>query len=279
MPTYPNLPAHRLPYDVDGSTVMYRQMDGSIQNDFNLTERQIFNDESGSSLSPIQFNTAGMFVITFPEPRDVKGWFVADAYGLCTEGAWSADSNDGVGGTWNTFTVTPQTNVQPQYRSSIVSVNYAGCKAIRWKFNAYVSSSYPFPIKTVHVYGDYITASDRLQMWHPTLDQAIDGNYFNWQDVHRNYVGTKTFRLKNISSTLTANSITVSAETLTAGTPSHATFHTFSSDDITYGTTASAGTLSPGAISSVLYNKFSIPANAPTGPWAGRIKAIATTWT
>lgn len=52
--------------------------------------------------------------------------------------------------------------------------------------------------------------NDRLALWDPALNQEItDGKFFNFNDLNFDATTTQTFRVKNMSSTLTANSVNV----------------------------------------------------------------------
>lgn len=276
---YPNAPGHRFAYDVDGSTVQYRDAAGTLSVNLSQAQMQTLQNESGDYLDLIQFDAAGYLCVLFPEARNVTGVYVSDEYGLLEISQYSTDSTDGWGGTWTTFTSQDRTTVIPEYRTAINVVNLTNVTALKFKFSAFVNSNYPFGLRTVHIYGDYAVGGDRLEFWHPTLDQKINIAHFDLGDVKRGATLLKEFRIKNISSTLTANSIGISAGALTVGTPSHATMHTFSTDNITYSASINIGNLAPGAISGVLYDKFVSSMTTPTGPWSGRLSAVAGSWT
>ncbi len=65
---------------------------------------------------------------------------------------------------------------------------------------------------------------------------------------------------------------------LTPGTPSIVTAHTLSLDNVTYTSTIAVGSLAPGAISSVLYIKRTTPSDDQLSVRAGRIVAVATSF-
>lgn len=277
---YPNVPGHRFAYDVDGSSIQYRANDGTLQQTATLANMQVLQNESGDGIDWIQFNSQGYLSIVFPEPRNITGIFLADEFGALNQTSWSSNSSDGWGGTWTNITLTTETGIVPDYRNQIQAVSLTGVTALRFRFAAIVDSSYPFGIKTLHIYGDYASATgDRLEFWHPTLDQKIDVAHFDLGDVKRGATLVKQFRIKNLSTTLTANSIAVSASALTVGSPSHATMHTFSTDNNTYSSSINIGDLAPGVISGVLYDKFISSMTTPTGPWSGRLSAVAGSWT
>lgn len=282
MSTYPALPGNRFAYDVDGTTVVYRNSDGTVTN-LSQAQMQVLQNESPDGTDYIKFNSSGYISFAFPELRDVTGIFYAtDETGTLGGGAeWSPDSGDGMGGTWNviTPTVVGTTATKPEYRSNLNVVSLTGVKAVRVKFPAYVSSNYDFAIRTVHIYGSYAEASDRLEFWHPTLDQRVDAAHFDYGDIRRNETVVKQFRIKNTSATLTANTISLTAGALTNSSPSHTAMHTFSSDGSSYVSSLDVGTLAPGAVSGILYDKFVTPIDAQSGPWAGRLQAVATSWT
>lgn len=228
-------------------------------------------------------NNSGKMAIIFPEKRDLVGCFVNVGSGSFVNGSLtlfevSTDSTNAIDGTWTTKSVTSvNTTTSPAYRTGIQTVSAAGIKVIRLSFSSGAPSSGCFPL--VHLYGN-ITAGqnpDRLALWHPTLDQQITGAYFDWGDVLRASTADRTFRVKNLSATFTANTITCSLSTLTDTSPTVVGQHTLSNGGA-FASTASAGTLAPGAISSVMTVRLTTTSDATLSLWAARIISEAATW-
>lgn len=290
--SYPDVPAPRMAYDRDGSIGFWH---------FNstptvLTDPQManMNDEvfdavtnPGGSGDPGETPYVG---IIFPELRDIAAvGFVQGSNGNTTIVETSGDTTNGLDGTW-TEQIDDMDNYPtagafrpdpPYYRTTMVLLSVAGVKAIRFvRSNLGGDKS----IHGMHLYGD-ITAGetpDRLRLWHPTLDQALDdtavspdGAYFDWGNVQQTTTQDRMFRIKNNSATLTATDITLSTEALTPAAVPDA--HTINSGS-GFGATANIASLAPGVISSVCTLRRTTPSNATLGPWAVRIIAEADSW-
>jgi hypothetical protein len=119
---------------------------------------------------------------------------------------------------------------------------------------------------------------DRLEIWHPTLDQRVDGAFFDWGDTPRGSTQDRVFRVKNRSDIYTANTITVALEALTDTSPSYAGSFLFSTGG-SFTNVVSIGTLYPGAVSGTITVRRATPANAVLSTWMARVSATATSWT
>lgn len=182
---------------------------------------------------------------------------------------------NGTDGTWNSFPVSiPLTNGEwrdPQ------AVTVTGVRSIRGSVTGGSGGGW---ISGLHLYGTYAAGEDvdRLEFWHPTLDQRAPAINFDLGDVPRGTTTDKQFRIKNLSDTLTANGIVLSADSLTDTTPSFEAMHTFSTTG-TYTGTLNIGTLSPGQISSVVTVRQVVPIGAQLSKWTTRLRAEPTSWT
>ena len=275
---YPDVPGPRLAYDRDGSIGFYN--DGGVISLMSPSDLATINDESTSQIGD---NTTRVYGLIFPELRDLKGYYFSSSSGgdePIRAVETSVNTTNGIDGTWVSriggSAVQSYGPVVPDYRI-ITSVTWDGIKGIRWTAGR--------AQRAAHFFGN-ITAGetpDRLRLWHPTLNQALDdsavspdGAYFDWGNVPQGTTQDRTFRVKNNSSTKTASTITVSLESLTpAGTPD---VHTLS-DGGSFGSTVSIASLAPGAISGVLTLRRTTPTGATLGVWVSRIIAAATTWT
>lgn len=279
--TYTDVPAARIPYDRDGSVGI--TIDNSNQTTV-LTSGQLLAINDESNTNPLSLPAYGSLVIVFSQPTDVKGVFFAfsGAMAVNLTTYTSTNTTNGIDGTWVVFrSSTSNSAVSPAYRSNIFSVGSAvnGVKAIKFVSSYSTTSS----CHCVHVYGkvsDY--SGDRLVFWHPTLDQPLDITpaYFDYGDVPQNSAAIeRDFRLKNISTTLSANTITVSCEAPTDSSPtSYVSQTTFRYDGGVYGATASLATLAPGQISSVFTAKLTVTSTATLSVWTQRYIAQAANW-
>lgn len=286
---YPDVPGHRFVMDRDG-TQIYRISPTNVVTQATPAEVAAMVDETfGEGLFSGSDRSAYTRYLTyFPEPRTVSGIFLGSSANSVAVDLleYSANTTTGLDGTWDTLAATAGTygefgygSVVPEYRNLIIPVSASGVKAVRWSTKAQ-GTGYSGTHWTVHIYGSIPTTGspDRLAIWHPTLDEPIDGAYFDWGDSPRSSSADRTFRVKNLSASLTANDITLSFDALTDGSPSVAGMHLVSDDGTTFAATETISSLGPGVISSVMTMRRVLSSDAPLGPWAPRIHAIADSW-
>lgn len=284
---YADVPGHRFVMDRDG-TQMYASLSGGAFSQLSSGQVQAFNKDAYDGTSAVwPANASGhKHLIYFPEPRNLSGFFWACGNNQMTVNSieWSANTTNGSDGTWNTIAgaainfVNP---VAPTYRTGIISVSLSGVRAIRMTFGISALWFGAGAAFVTHLYGEIPTTGSptRLAVWHPTNDEPISGAYLDWGDSPRSSSADRTFRVKNLSGTLTANTITVSCDSLTDSSPSVAGSHFLSDDGTTFTATESIAALAPGAISSVLTLRRVLASNAPLGVWAPRVHAVASSWT
>lgn len=292
---YPDYPSYRIPFDKDGS-VGVGITGGGVITQFTSTEMTRLNDEDDANeLNASAYNKVA---ILFPRLMDIDGYFmrVKDQFG------WnyqvnalekSSDTTNGLDGTWtsivNPFAVStdsgatsPSVNkaTVPAYREEIRSLTQLGVKGLRWNINSGPGAGGP-KIQTIHIFGEPAAGenTDLLALWHPTLNQRVGVAYFDWGNVPRSSSADKTFRVKNLSSTLTAVAPRVAMDVLTDASPSVPGWHTISKGS-GFAAQQTIGDLGPGAISSeTLTLRRTTPSNAVFGLWAMRVFAESTTWT
>ena len=103
-------------------------------------------------------------------------------------------------------------------------------------------------------------------------------SWFDGGDVPRSSSADKTFRIKNLSATYTANDVDLYVQALTPGSPSAAGMYTLSDDTVTFQPTLNISTLAPGAISSVFTLRRVTPSDAPISTWSARLAADVNEW-
>lgn len=288
--SYVDVPGRRIPYDRDGTIgLAYNSTDGNYQL-WTTGQLQALNNEATSGLSSDGLDTANnnsdvrYYTLIFPALMDIAGWYI----NVNTTSGWtrlgietSADTTNGIDGIWTSrvgsgFPVST-TGVIPTYRSEINAVSWAGVKAIRIQWTSF-SGGGPPAWSAIHYYGSLSAAAPRLALWHPTLDQEVTGAYFDWGDVPTSTSATRDFRVKNLSTTQTAQSVGLTMEALYDTSPTVVGQHTFSPDGTTFTSTLNIGSLAPSAISSVLTLKRTTPSNASLSLWAARIIALPGAW-
>lgn len=284
--SYPDAPGMKFAYDADGSAGSYEITSGAGSGTFrSLTagEMTTLNSEAGTAVSLPTANgdnTTARVAIVFPQLRDITGinsgiFFGGNSTGQSRVLETSADTTNGRDGAWTTRT-TP--TLSTNFRSGVQTYSLTGVKAVRWTMT--MGQSFPSANwAQCHIYGSIpvATTPDRLTLWHPTLDQELGGAALDFGDVQRGSVSNKTFRVKNLSATLTANSIVVSVSALTEGSPAVAGQYTFGIAGSFAGTQTIAS-LAPGVISAVVTARLTMVAGAALSLYRQRISAVAATW-
>lgn len=285
--SYPDVPGHRLQYQVDGSIVYNHTNVGAISPPpptwTPFTQQQL-NDLNDEDASPDVYSVTNNYIFprftaVFSRPIDISGIYLA-ASGAGS-GAWSAYwSNDTIGGedgTWTGFTL--QYPVASGYnagawRANIQSVNFVAARGLRF-VGPYGGSNTTATFGNLHIYGEY--ASDGLELWHPTLDQKISGAHLDWGDVVRGLIYQKQFRVKNLSS-LTANTITISSSAQSNPSPTLTSQIDFAVGAGPWTAAPTIASLAPGATSELVTCRLSVSTNAQLAAWAGVLNAIAGSW-
>lgn len=277
---YADVPGHRFPYDVDGTVCLTSANGGT----YNSWDPALLNDEAtADSIAVFAYREQGtkVYSFCFPEPRDLSGYYVligsnANIYQYTT----STDTTDGSNGTWSAATnFTVQTSLYPQSRSAIGTMSVTNVKGVRFSFTCnqdYVAMT----LQALHLYGAISPSQniERLEFWHPTLDQLADKATFDFGDIAQGQILTKQFRLKNLSTTKTAGSVAISANNSAGGETLLAAGLTFSSDNASFATSLNIGSIAPGAITPVLYARRTVGASDPASIRFARIVASPGTF-
>jgi hypothetical protein len=275
--------------DRDG-TQMYA-IQGGVPSQVSSGDVTNICDESQSGMygySPILWGQSGSgyFFVYFPEKRDVTHYYLASGgpsdniLGGAAGAQVSVDTTNGIDGTWTNIALPTSlryTTIPPRYRTTIVAATASGIRGMRWNITSPASTGGFAP--ALQVYGTLTAGEnpDRLELWHPTSDERVGAAYFDWGDVGRGSTGDLTFRVKNQSATLTADTITVSVDGLAQPTPTVSGAHTLSNGGA-FAATTSVASLAPGAISDVLTLRRILAANAALSVWTFRVNAVAASW-
>lgn len=279
MSVYPLAPGRKFETDVDGS----------VGFGVNTTEATPF---SGTAMTNLSKTVSGNSVLTgggqttyyvgylFPELRDIAGFCLINQAGVW--GSWdrvytSTDSTNGTDGTW---TDRGAMSGSGSFRT-ITALVVAGVKGIRFRWSSTSTEGGNRYLGLLHIYGSIPSSSspDRLTLWHPSSNVEFTGSGFDFGDVPRLTVATISFRVKNNSSTQTANTITVSVEAVNDTSPTVVGVETLDFNGSGYASTQNIGSLAAGVISAICTLKLSPSITATLGPWRQRVKAVAVSWT
>lgn len=282
---YPDVPSPRMAYDIDGTIMAVVFPSGSITTR-SASECRNMNDEAFDQPELIGKNTAYLTFI-FPQFRDIThyslwGGNLGGNNGRITT---SSDTTNGYDGTWTDHGTYALVNAnKAALREEMKPLTVSGVKAIRFGVTGNLNGGSQRP-GLVHLYGRLATGEtpDRLRIWHPTLDEPLDDNtsadgaHLDWGDTTQGTTADKQFRIKNNSTTLTANSVALTTEVLSDTTPALGAQLTYS-DGGSFATSITIGTLAPGAISPVLTVRRATDAAANLGLWWLRTVAEAGSW-
>lgn len=286
--SYPDHPSWRMAWDRDGSVCLkIPPFTGGGVIDLTLTQMQALNDEAttagpqfGGRLSAD--NPWEWCVIIFPELRDIDAFFVQHTSSFSVTNLMvSDDTTNGVDGTWvmvNEAAFGYTGLVKPEYRTLISSSTILDIKGLKFRAGFGGLSSVG-NIQSIHLYGEPSPGAnpDRLEIWHPTLDERVPPAWFDWGDVPRGSSADIAFRVKNISPSLTAHEIRVFMDVLTDAVPSVPAQHLISQGG-SYLAQQNIGTLAPGGISAPLTARRITPSNAVLSLWDFRILADTLDW-
>lgn len=282
---YPDVPGIKFQYDLDGSAMGQIEADGTTISTYSTGTMQTINNESSDVLAlGVLLQSPGKrpFVL-FPEPRNLAGYYMAlvmDSFTSAETLQTSVDTTNGLDGTWVTQAGPTWANWSAAWRSGITPLVVTGIKAIRWTMRQTTGSNQNGWIAAFHLYGTIPSTSspDRLRIWHPTLDQEMGAAGFDYGDFGRTGTIDRTFRVKNNSSSLTANSIVLSTGALTDTSPTVLSQMTVSQGGA-FASTQNIGALAPGAISAVCTLRIASLSNTTLGLWRQRLVATAGSWT
>lgn len=283
--SYMDAPGMRLAYDRDGTLGVVATAAGVLTQ---LTSTQLVNLNSEAESGFVTTASFTRIALIFPIPLDLKALFWAS---VTSDGqTWaietSKDTTTGLDGNWTTHIAAQDftaQSVKPNYRIAsklLYPTDAAAALGVRGlRLRGVTSTTNP---KALHVYADPSASAttDRLALWQPSTDVKITPQFFDWGNTPRSTSADKTFRIKNLSSTLTANNINIYIEALLPGTPSVNGMHTLSDNGgATFLNSLTIPSLAPGAISGVLTLRRTIPANAQVSVWSARVAADVTSWT
>lgn len=296
---YADIPGTRFALDQDGTVVKWRNFTtSSAWTDItaSISEAQKINTTSYVTMGGSENVNSNVYqvALAFPEARSINGLYLhlgfgADLSRLATNPTWesSTDTTDGTDGTWSSFTATfanyaahdqGTDSSKPYYRSDIATVALNNIKGIRLRWNCTVSMVSDFRVFVLNVYGSRpITSVNRLAFWNPSTDNALTAAYLDFGDIAQGSVVTRQFRIKNLSGTLTGNSISIAVSDLLPEYGSGGV--QVSTDNSTYASSINIGNLASGVISSVLYVRRTVPGAETTTQRHARLLANAASWT
>lgn len=275
--SYPDVPGYRFAYDVDGTTVVYHNLNAGT----NATQSQATLQTTNGDLTNGGFATgggggAGPVVFLFPETRNLTGILINSNIAI-TSVQWSDNTTTGLDGDWTTISDVSRYNGTNKTltRTNINAVNVTDITALRINVPAGSNSTRIF---NVHLYGSIPeeNSPDRLRIVDMNDDDIAA--QFDFGNIPQRNAITKQFRVVNNSSDLTANNITVTLSTLNDASPTLIGQFQVSTDNVAYANAVNIGDLGPGESSGTMYVRDSVASNAQLSVWSARITAHPTSW-
>lgn len=269
-------------YDRDGSIVA-KISTTNVVTQLSAAQVAALNDESDAS--PITVETSGtQWAFLFPEARDFDAFallLLVGAFGGSSVVEVSPDTTNGLDGTWSQVAApsyAANTNVLsvPAFRTAVQSVTALGVRGVRVRINYSVGAQ----LYGVHLYGERSPgqALNALELWHPTADEKLPPAWLDWGNTPRGSSEDRTFRVKNISTTSTAEAVRVAFDVLTDGSPSVPGQHLLSYGGGSFLAQVNVGDLAPGAISGAVTVRRVTASNAQLGVFAFRVFAEPDAW-
>lgn len=285
---YATVPGRRMAYDADGTVLVMHRYSYQLF-EWDATHTAYLNDEdmaTNVNYDPLgQFNNhSGEMIWIFPELREIDGFFGLHSDGTTDrfqEVATSANTTNGIDGTHSTLIAnwTDVAKTTAAYRTDITSASASSKRSVRLQFTNHRGVGFGF--RSIHLYGEISAGEtpDRL-----LFINVATGLEFtvpqDWGDIPRGTTHDKTIRIKNNSSTLTANTITLSFEDLYLGSSSWYTIkETGGSFSTTLGITSIAAGVTYPTPSNVITIRKATPDDETLGLHAARCKATTTSWT
>ncbi len=282
---YPAINERRMPYDIDGTEVGYRTTGGftGVPTAWcDSTKKQQLNgyQREGTGIGTDWSATAAIWLF-FPELREVTGiamlWIIPGGSTIPPTGfsiQGSADTTNGIDGTWNAGSLTPGWSYQnddDEWRTTIFAVSFpSAVKAVRFSFSTGIgSNSY---IRNFHIYGRKAAGEtpDDLLMCDAAGTELTALK--DWGDQPEGTTETWTFRVKNSSATKTANNINLQLN--------HPEFALAWDAGGPWQSVLDIASLAPGATSNLIYVRNLIgPPLQTLGPRFARVIATVGSWT
>ena len=282
MPALPVAP--RIPYDRLGAAVVAYDSSGSGMVEASAADVEKLVGEDDTYYEPPSDVWGGWVAVVLP-PFDLAG-FIGIRRDMRDNrtAQYSTDTLDGADGTWTDIPnyVTPGSTAKPTYRDDLTIPASVVENVVAVRFgNTLSASTNRNQYRLLHVYG-YLKGADRLELWHPTLDQRLPGDHFDLGNYARGGSAVDVdFRVKNLSGTKTANTVSLEryVNTDTGAAPTVLSWHELSYDGGAFGAgPLSIGNLAAGAISDVCTLRRQPPSDAALGFWTGHLFADADSW-
>ncbi len=272
---YDEAPSRRMAWDADGTVLTSRKELSGVLGNEGASNMAELNDEDNTMVTPVSGhdgNSNFYWTHTFPELREFDGIFVGGDLSNASEPksmASSGDTTNGADGTW-TQRIADMDNhgsVYDKFRNNIVSQAVQSVKGVRVEWR--VGNTANGKVMAIHLYGKISPGEtpDRIIFLDTENSDAEFTKVLDFGDKPRGQTTTRTFKIKNNSSTKTINTIQITAEDLYLNAGD---WYAFGDDGVVYQATHDVGNLGPG-VTELVHLKQIIPDAETLGLQIGRI--------
>ncbi len=285
---YTDVPGPQIMYDRDGSWAFYVPVGATTGTVLSASQAKDLLDVSNTGYTSGEMRSGGpLYGVIFPELRNLVGYFIGHDSG--TTGGnnvnvqnlqTSTNTTNGYDGVWTTVTASPTWTTSINGYRTVTAQTMSSVLALR--INPYQTGGAAGGSSSIYalmLYGTPVTPTERLRIWHPTLDQELGAAALDYGDDQRSTTVDKTFRVKNTSAARTANSIVVSVEALPSEASPTVVGQLTISQGAGYASTQTVTSIAPGAISAVCTLRLVLTSTAALGLWRQRLLAVASSWT
>ena len=278
---------HRMPYDIDGTEVGYRYTAGDIQPAtligngvntwFTSTLKGNLNKEYRAQTWAIdKFQTHARWFF-FPETREITK--IGFLWSTTTSASFtnqiiqgSADTTNGVDGTWETgvYTIpTPNSNFD-HWRDEIFAIAFSGpVKALRIGI---LSSAQNIGLSGIHIYGRQAVGARPDDIGFTDSTGADLTALMDYGDQPEGTTEVQSFKVKNLSSTLIANNVNIQLN--------HPDFTISFGSSGPWQSVLDIASIGPGSVSNLIYVRNLLgPPLLTLGPKAARAIVTVGSWT
>jgi len=273
-------------YDRDGSAPFVIPNGSTTPASLTAAQAKDLLDISNTGYIETDLRGGMYFGVIFPELRNLVGYFIANDVNTQSANpigvanlSTSTNTTNGYDGTWTVAAANPSWNSSITGYRSATALTMSSIKAVR--FYVYQAGGAAGGLANLYafmLYGTPVTPTERLRIWHPTLDQELGGAGFDYADASRTYTFDKTFRVKNTSASLTANSVLLSVEALPSEASPTVVSQLTISQGSGYAATQTITSLAAGAISAVCTLRLTLLSNAGLGLYRQRVLAVPASW-
>lgn len=280
---YSAFPDRAIPYHIDGSIIKFMNATAGVTKTLSSEEMAELNDFDYTMISLTGGPT--YCVVFFPELRDISaifatvmGYYIQAYLRQINSLQWSADTTNGLDGTWNNATVAeypPAVNDLDSWRKSIKAVTgISGAIAIRFSINLGTGQNWA-GIYCLHLYGTKHSGETEDDILFLDAEDG-DAEFAIPLDFGDRPAGTSEIhqiKVKNVSPDMAASTVTLTVH------DDNDLIRVADSSSGPWNTSKVIASLAANTASAVIYVKCETPAPpTPLGPQKPYIDVTVGSW-